>query len=116
MILKTTCGTSNYIAPEVLGDRGYDGVPADIWSTGIILFVMVAGYLPFDDRTTSRLFKKIMEDKAITVWTISAALPLPLRTSQGPRTGKFPWRRAAPSRVGVHSGPAEHASAAYCAC
>ena len=62
-LLRTTCGTSNYIAPEVLADAGYDGFLADIWSCGILLFVMLAGYLPFDDKTTARLFKKIMEEE-----------------------------------------------------
>jgi serine/threonine protein kinase len=62
-LLSTTCGTCNYIAPEVLADAGYDGAKADVWSCGIILFVMLAGYLPFDDRATARLFKKILEEE-----------------------------------------------------
>jgi len=62
-VLSTTCGTCNYIAPEVLADNGYDGARADTWSCGIILFVMIAGYLPFDDRATARLFKKILEEQ-----------------------------------------------------
>jgi serine/threonine protein kinase len=58
-LLHTTCGTPNYVAPEVLENRGYDGRQADVWSVGIILFVLVAGYLPFEEDTMPGLFDKI---------------------------------------------------------
>ncbi|KAH8974643.1 hypothetical protein BDL97_01G112600 [Sphagnum fallax] len=58
-LLHTTCGTPNYVAPEVIVDKGYHGATVDLWSCGVILFVLMAGYLPFDDPNLLNLYRKI---------------------------------------------------------
>lgn len=57
--LFTTCGTPNYVAPEVVSKVGYDGRIADLWSLGCVLYVLLAGYLPFDEDSKEALFDKI---------------------------------------------------------
>lgn len=49
LIMHTTCGTLNYLAPEVIKNTGYDGHLADIWSTGVLLFVCLSGSKKFKD-------------------------------------------------------------------
>ncbi|KQK07055.1 hypothetical protein BRADI_2g32587v3 [Brachypodium distachyon] len=58
-LLHTTCGTPSYVAPEIINNKGYDGVKADVWSCGIILFVLLAGYLPFHDSNIMEMYRKI---------------------------------------------------------
>ncbi|KFK27027.1 hypothetical protein AALP_AA8G324700 [Arabis alpina] len=58
-LLHTTCGTPAYVAPEVILKKGYDGAKADLWSCGVILFVLLAGYLPFQDDNLVNMYRKI---------------------------------------------------------
>ncbi|KAK9075410.1 hypothetical protein SSX86_003733 [Deinandra increscens subsp. villosa] len=58
-LLHTTCGTPAYVAPEVISRRGYDGAKSDIWSCGVILFVLLTGKLPFNDPNIMQMYKKI---------------------------------------------------------
>lgn len=58
-LLHTTCGTPAYVAPEIISRKGYDGAKADIWSCGVILYVLVAGFLPFHDSNLMEMYRKI---------------------------------------------------------
>ncbi|URE04058.1 hypothetical protein MUK42_03743 [Musa troglodytarum] len=58
-LFHTICGTPAYVAPEVLSCRPYDAAKADLWSCGVVLFVLVAGYLPFNDPNLMALYRKI---------------------------------------------------------
>ncbi|KAL2553524.1 CBL-interacting serine/threonine-protein kinase 24 [Forsythia ovata] len=76
-LLHTTCGTPNYVAPEVLSHRGYDGAAADVWSCGVILYVLMAGYLPFDETNLPTLYNKInAAEFSCPFWFSPAAMSL----------------------------------------
>lgn len=62
-LLHTTCGTPAYVAPEVINRKGYDGSKADIWSCGVILYVLLAGCLPFQDSNLMEMYRKISKSE-----------------------------------------------------
>ena len=59
-LLKTACGSPCYAAPEMIAGKKYYGLKSDIWSSGVVLYAMVCGFLPFEDPKTSNLYKKIL--------------------------------------------------------
>jgi len=57
--LRTSCGSPNYAAPEVISGKLYAGPEVDIWSCGVVLYALLCGTLPFDDEHVTTLFRKI---------------------------------------------------------
>ncbi|EEE63290.1 hypothetical protein OsJ_18100 [Oryza sativa Japonica Group] len=62
-LAATHCGSSAYVAPEILLKRRYDAGKADVWSCGVVLFVLTAGYLPFNDGNLMAMYRKICAAK-----------------------------------------------------
>ena len=61
--LYTPCGSPCYASPEIIKGLKYNGLAIDLWASGIILYSMLCGYLPFDDKDNDRLFRKILKCK-----------------------------------------------------
>lgn len=101
-LLHTTCGTPAYVAPEIIAKKGYDGAKADIWSCGVILFVLMAGYLPFQDANLMAMYRKIYKgDFKCPSWFSSSVVkivsrlldPNPRSRIGIPRLMEIPWFR-----------------------
>ena len=60
-VLSTPCGSPCYASPEMIKGQKYKGLSIDLWACGVILFAMLFGYLPFDDKDNNILFKKILD-------------------------------------------------------
>jgi len=58
--LQTACGTPFYVAPDILLGAGY-GPAVDMWASGILLYVLLSGRLPFAADSDAELFKLIIE-------------------------------------------------------
>jgi 5'-AMP-activated protein kinase catalytic alpha subunit len=120
--LKTACGSPCYAAPEMVAGKNYDGLKVDIWSSGVVLFALLCGYLPFEDPNTNHLYKKILngnytlpkflsEDAKTMIKGILTVDPEKRFTIEDIR--KHPWFSISPVKakqgiiVGVHQIPSE---------
>jgi calcium/calmodulin-dependent protein kinase I len=59
-IMATACGTPGYVAPEVLAQKPY-GKSVDVWSIGVISYILLCGYPPFYDENDANLFAQILK-------------------------------------------------------
>lgn len=59
-LLKTSCGSPTYAAPELVMGKEYFGSEVDVWAMGVLLYALLAGFLPFDDQNIDTLYKKIL--------------------------------------------------------
>ena len=62
-LLESSCGSPSYAAPEMLIGKKYRAPPVDIWSSGVVLYAMICGYLPFEDDDDDNLYEKICKGK-----------------------------------------------------
>ena len=61
-ILTDQCGTPAYIAPEIISsEKGYEGPPVDLWSSGVVLYAMLSGTVPFRANNHNDLHKLIIK-------------------------------------------------------
>lgn len=97
--LKTSCGSPNYAAPEVISGKLYAGPEVDVWSCGVMLYVMVCGTLPFDDDYIPSLFKKINEGR----FTIPPFVPNDVRELLEGMLRVNPAERLTMSQIRQHS-------------
>uniref|UniRef100_A0A667INY8 Maternal embryonic leucine zipper kinase n=1 Tax=Lynx canadensis TaxID=61383 RepID=A0A667INY8_LYNCA len=75
--LQTCCGSLAYAAPELIQGKSYLGSEADVWSMGILLYVLMCGFLPFDDDNVMALYKKITRGKyEVPKWLSSSSVLL----------------------------------------
>ena len=62
-LLKSSCGSPCYASPEMISGKPYNGIKTDIWSSGIVLYCMLVGALPFDDEDIHLLYQQIKNGK-----------------------------------------------------
>lgn len=60
--MSTTCGTPGYMAPELLRREMY-GKPVDVWSVGVIVYILLCGYPPFFDESHTVLCQNILDGR-----------------------------------------------------
>ena len=62
-LLSTSCGSPCYAAPEMVMGKKYNGIEIDIWSSGIVLYAMLCGYLPFEDDCDENIYRNVVLGK-----------------------------------------------------
>ena len=62
-LLQSKCGSLCFAAPEMISGKKYNGLNVDIWSSGVVLFSMICGFLPFQEEESKLLYEKIVKGK-----------------------------------------------------
>ncbi|XVF76539.1 hypothetical protein PTKIN_Ptkin13bG0273700 [Pterospermum kingtungense] len=102
-LLKTSCGSPNYAAPEVLSGQRYVGPEVDVWSCGITLYALLCGTLPFDDPNFVTLFRLIKRGRYALPSHLSAGardlisriiVVDPMKRLTIPQIRQHPWFQA----------------------
>ena len=70
-LLKSSCGSPCYASPEMLSGNPYQGIATDIWSSGIVLYSMLMGTLPFSGQELLSLYRQIKAGKFYLPSTLS---------------------------------------------
>ena len=83
--MATACGTPGYVAPEVLAQKPY-GKAVDVWSIGVISYILLCGYPPFYDENDANLFAQILKGK---YWVGESTLLLCVYASTGISSNLF---------------------------
>lgn len=98
--LKTSCGSPDYAAPEVISNTNYCGPPVDVWGCGVLLYALVSAALPFDEPNYADLFNCIRNADYTTPFYFSGELkdlvarilnPDPVSRATIKQIFKHPW-------------------------
>ncbi|KAJ2806311.1 Serine/threonine-protein kinase [Coemansia guatemalensis] len=99
-LMDTFCGSLPYTAPEILRGDAYVGPEVDVWSLGVLLYVMMTGHFPFEDPAQPRNYDRIMAGDFALPASMSRALqellvrmlePAPLRRISMLEVLRHPW-------------------------
>ncbi len=109
-IMTEQCGTPAYIAPEVFENKGYEGYASDVWSSGVVLYAMLYGTVPFKANNMTELQKQITKCLTTFKEEISAeAISLlkgilekdPSKRLKISEILKHPWMQDIPEKMSV---------------
>lgn len=88
---KNFCGTPPYMAPEIISSQQYDGKAADVWSLGVILYLLLCGKFPFQSTSLHQLFQSARNSQRLAVpSSVSSAAQALIRSILIPDPGRRP--------------------------